>query len=76
MELMTGRLHKGLDLPPPSRDVTVASVRGDSGGSTGRLTAKLSLYFIQSVSDISYGMGHSIVFFPAFDCASLTRSPP
>jgi hypothetical protein len=76
MELMTGRSHKGLDLPPLYRDATVASVRIEGGGGTRQLVAGLPINFIRSTGDVSYGTDRSIHFFPAFDCTCLTRSPP
>jgi hypothetical protein len=76
MELITGRPHKGLVLLPLYRDVTTASVRIEGGGGTRQFIAKLSLYLIHLVSDISCETDRSIHFLPVFDCAGLTRSPP
>ncbi len=76
MELMAGRPSKGLDLPPLSRDATVASARIEGGGSTRQFVVGLSINIIRSTSDISYETGRSIRVIPVFDCVGSTRSPP
>ena len=76
MELMTGRSHKGLDLPLLSQGTMVAFARIEGGGCTRQFITGLSVNFIRSTSNISYEFDHSIRFLPVFDFTGLTRSPP